>query len=369
LRGFLDIKRPLDLVRLAVPQAGKHVDELGVGGVTSVALHLGFEGQYLRSTLALNTTGERKGLLRLLSTGGERSIRMPPMPPDSTHVLASVIDLGPLYASLVEVIEGVMSTSDPVGLAEFRDVRKKFEEALGFDIRKDLLEVLGPSLVLYNSPGEGPLFLGSAVCFEVRDAAKLEKTLKTIADRAGKLSGATARFRTQSYRGAQLRILEVDAEGFIVAPTLTIHDGWLVMGLYPQTVQGYVLRSGGKVGTWKPSPLWTRLVAETEARQGQGGGRIVGLSQSDPRPTMSQILSIAPILVSTISRFAGGGVKFDVSLIPNAQSVNEKLSPNVSLSIDDGRTIRYESYSTFSLPLDLSGLELYVILAAFGSVF
>jgi hypothetical protein len=45
-----------------------------------------------------------------------------------------------------------------------------------------------------------------------------------------------------------------------------------------------------------------------------------------------------------------------MTLIPSAQAVVDALSVNFAIGSDDGTTLRYDTYSTLPMPVDLSSL-------------
>ena len=94
---------------------------------------------------------------------------------------------------------------------------------------------------------------------------------------------------------------------------------------------------------------------------------MTGLYVTDPRPTVQSILSMSPFLVQMVSQFSGG-TNFDVSLIPNSQSVTDPIHENVTVVVDDGKTIRYEGYASLPMPLQLTGLEAYAYIGIFSFV-
>ena len=92
----------------------------------------------------------------------------------------------------------------------------------------------------------------------------------------------------------------------------------------------------------------------------------MAISVSDPRPAVQQLLSITPLIVAAI-RSAGADIgDFDISLIPNSQAVAERLSENVTVTVDDGDGVRIEGYSTLPFPTQLTGFDFYGYLAAFS---
>ena len=90
--------------------------------------------------------------------------------------------------------------------------------------------------------------------------------------------------------------------------------------------------------------------------------RIAAFSQTNPRFWAKLMLSLAPTFVAMSRSESTSPNSFDLSLIPAAQGVTELLSPaNVTLSVDDGRSIRIETTSSLPLPTGLGGIDLFLI--------
>ena len=87
------------------------------------------------------------------------------------------------------------------------------------------------------------------------------------------------------------------------------------------------------------------------------------VSFSDPRPTVKQLLSLAPLAATAISSFTPD-IKFEISMLPNAQEATQHLFWNVSVVSDDGKTMRMETRASLDLPLELTGVEPYVLFYA-----
>src|SRR4029077_2772790 len=156
------------------------------------------------------------------------------------------------------------------------------------DIRNDLLGSLGSLLVTYASPPEGPVFFGQTVLLQVKDPKKLQTALEMTVQGLGKLSRANVQLKQRTYHGVKLNTVQVRERGFFVAPTWAIHKDWLVLAVYPQPVQGYVLRAGGELPAWKPS-------ATLKASLDKLPSKVTLLSVTDPRPGVNTLLSLAPL--------------------------------------------------------------------------
>lgn len=145
--------------------------------------------------------------------------------------------------------------------------------------------------------------------------------------------------------------------GYPLVPTLAVHNGWLVVGLNPQVAQGLIFRSSGKYATWKPAARLSKLVDQlsTADRPEQEKNRVIAFGQVDPRSTINLALSNAWLLLAFASR-GSETIDFDPSVIPNAQTVIQRLTPNNSVVTDDGRSLRIDLYDSIPMPFDFGGI-------------
>ena len=364
-RGFFDLDRVIQIAESAFPPAVLVFDKLGLKGLKNASFHIGFQQQHLRSTFILSMPGKRDGLLRLLSSAeGLELQNLPSLPPDAVTVGVSRFSLATAYDSIIEAIEVGIGTFQPKELGAFRQGLKSVESALGIDLHADLFDTLGSTMIAYNAPSEGPLNIGTALAIQVKDAEKLTKSIETLIKSLTATTGADIHVKKQLYRGTYLYTVHVAETGFPFVPSYAVHDGWLVVSLYPQTVQGFIFRASGKHAVWKPPAIAKRAIDDVTG--GNANARITAVSVSDPRPTVRQILSVTPLLVKAITGFSGSGSDFDISVIPNSQTVTERLTHNVSIAVDDGKSVRFEGYSSLPLPLHITGLEYFLFLGSFS---
>lgn len=343
-RGFIDLERAVKFARFR-KEATQIIDDLGLDGLKNLTLQFGFEGRYDRSTIVLNLKGPRKGILRLASAPDKFEVSdLPPIPPDSTRVSAMHFDLATLYDVALEATQSIVKVVDPETLPQVQEAIKQMDKAIGINLRKDLLEALEPTIVTYDSWAEG-FFYGSAVAIKVKNEKKLQEALDTMFKALPAATGADISVRKRTYRDAHIHTVHVALPGFFFVPSYTIHKGWFVVAFYPQPVQGFILRSTGKYSTWKPTPLLDEVLKEIKK---DPKAKVTSISVSDPRSTLKILLSIAPIVGGFVNSFAPG--TFDPFMIPNTYSVIEPLFPNVSVSVDDGDSIRMESYASLSFP-------------------
>ena len=90
--------------------------------------------------------------------------------------------------------------------------------------------------------------------------------------------------------------MQIRQEGMFFMPTYTVYKGWLAVSYFPQPLYGFVQRANGQLPTWKPDE---RTLATMEKLPKE----FVSVSYADPRPTVKQVLALAPMV-------AGFGQKF-----------------------------------------------------------
>jgi hypothetical protein len=340
-RGFVDLAAFVELARGRGKDVAKLVDDLGLGGLQNLVFYSGFDGPAERSLIEIRMPGPRKGLLQLASGKSFKLTDLPTMPPDVTGFSASNFDWAILYDTGEKAAENVVRLVAPDQVSKVKEFLQQAEEAIGVSIRKDILGALDPLTLQYNSPGESILSLGQVTLVKVKDAKKLQASLDQAVKALTKIPGADFAQQKKTYRGVELREIQVKAPGIFYTPTYTIHKDWLVFSLFPQPVQGYILRATGEIPAWKPG----QKLAETLDKF---PGEYVSLSVADPRPTVRLLLSLAPVVASTVNSLTGANL--DVSSFPNPHEVTRHLFPNVTITTDDGTTLRLESRASLALP-------------------
>jgi hypothetical protein len=352
-RGFLDVSGGVKLARTRGADVGKLIDDLGLEQLKSVTFYSGFDGVSERGLTEFEIDGPRKGLLALTRGKPFTLADVPPLPDDVVSWSMTNFDLPTLYDVGFKTAENVAKLISPEDVGKVKEAIDTVNKLLGVNIRNDLLAHVEGPIVQYGSPAEGPLNLGQTFMVKVKDPEKLREAIDQAIKAIGQATGSNVAVKKKKYHGVELREVHVQQQGFFFLPTYTIHNGWLVFGYFPQSVEGYVLRANGEVPAWKAGP-------EVRAAFEKMPKDFVSVSVSDPRPTVKQILSIGPFIGSLVNSFQSDA-KIDVSGMPNAHEATRHLFPNVSVVIDDGKGFRQESRASLALPVDVTGLDLYIV--------
>jgi hypothetical protein len=353
-RAFVDVASIVKIARTRSNEVSKFLSDLGLEGVSSWTFYSGFDGTSERALSELELKGPRQGLLRLLSGKTFKLKDVPAIPPDAYSWSATNFDPGVSYDVGLRALESGIGVFSPEMAPMISGFLKQADDALAINIRRDLLGSLGDRFAMYASPVDGPLSFGQVYLFKVKDAAKLQTALSQALRSIGKLTGVEVTVQKKTYRGVAVQEVHVRQPGFIVFPSYAIQGDYLAVALFPQPIHGFILRSRGELPVWKPS-------ARIEAALQKLPGEFVAISISDPRPTIKELLSVAPFIGGAIASFYPE-VKFDFSSIPNGHEVSSHLFPNVTVVSDDGKSVRSDTLASLMLPVDLVGIDSYTLL-------
>jgi hypothetical protein len=380
-RGFVDAKAVVGLAkRLAgplVPGLAERVDAVGLGNLEAVVFSSGFNGKHSRALWEFDLPGERKGLAKVLKRTPLTIDDLPPMPPDVSRFAALRVDAPAAYDAGLNVVEALLM-NQPFGgeeeaktTAEKIQIRKEYlarevDKALGLSVKDELLPHLGDKVVIFQAPVEGLSVFGTVVAISCKDPARV----MAAADRLQRpieavVGGGQAKVRRKVYRGVEMR--EIYTRGFgILTPSYAVVGEWLVVAAHPQGVQGFILRHQGSIEKWKPD-------ADVSARLTKMLPDAVGIQYCTPKSVVHNLCCIGPLFLSVATRIgrqfgndSGDFDPLDVGLIPNGYELGGHLFPNLTVTRDDGKTLRVDVNESFGLPLEFAGLEVLVFAAFTG---
>jgi hypothetical protein len=231
------------------------------------------------------------------------------------------------------------------GKADFAEI----DRTLGIDFRQDLLDLLGPTVVLYSSPGEGISVLGAALAVQVKDVQKLKTALDTMTE---SLVGEGVVLKKSRYRGVDVRTIRFPRDFVPMAPSWAVHDGWLVAGMNPAAVKGHILRSTRRFKFWRPPALAGQFLSQIKKNP---KARVMAYCVADIRASLKQTLVFGQIISAALGSYLE--ISLDSSLVPHFQSLTEHLAPNVLVLVDEGDAIRLETKGSLPLPTDILGAD------------
>ncbi len=256
---YADAQGLLALIdRMVEMESGPHEQEmwtkvrsaLGLEGLNAVAWSGEFDGADWRCDMFIDAPAPRIGLLSLLDGEPITDDDLAVVPIEATWLAAARLDLG----GLLDKAREAMTQIDPEMVEAFNQGLLQGNQITGIDIEADLLRALGSAWVMYTDPGAtGSGMMGMCLVNPLKDAEAAERSLISLQALANAMMGQIGanaggvgmriRFHTRDDNGMTLNTLGIP----FIAPTWSVHDGKLYVGLFPQTVMmaGDRARAGG----------------------------------------------------------------------------------------------------------------------------
>lgn len=221
---------------------------LGLEGLNALVWTGGFDGKDWRTDLFIDAPAPRTGVLTLLDAEPITDAELVNVPAEATWLCALRFDLGALLDNVRKVIVEI----DPEAAQQFEEALARGSQMTGIDLEADLIRSLGSAWLAYTDPGAtGSGMLGVCLVNPLKDAEKAELALtglQALANAMMSQAGASGggppvrvRFHTSTRDGMTLRTLGIP----FIAPTWSVHEGKLYVGLFPQTVLAAGARAAG----------------------------------------------------------------------------------------------------------------------------
>jgi len=226
-RGEVQIQQPLPKV----------IDALGLRGLKRLIRTSGFDGPDWLTQTFIQAPAPRKGLLEGLSGEAISPELLKAIPADATFAAVGQFDAARLVTRLREIAGQI----DPQAQRVFDQVLGGVQLAIAKNPVTDVLEPLGRQWAAYCSPSvAGNGLLGIVLVNRLDDPAKAASALPTAMVNLSNW-GAVALNSVQA--GVQIRLRSTKIDGMtvyyvglpIIAPSWVIRDGYLYIGLYPQS--------------------------------------------------------------------------------------------------------------------------------------
>jgi hypothetical protein len=356
VRGFVDLKvlmktgrQALNLASLFAGGIGKQVDAFGPDSFQSFVYYCGFDGSTRREVAELDLAGERSGVAKLLGGAPLRWEEMPPLPADVGKWSAHRVNIADAFALVTKLHDVV----NPPESADDDSTAAAIDKYLGLALKEELLDQLSDMAVIWSSPSEGAVMLGQTVAIRVKDAQRVEAALDQIVQSYAPI----AKLKKRTCLDATIREIQVqNRPGFIIVPSYVVFKDWLVVSLYPQPLQAFVLRAAGQSKPWEPD-------SETQERFAKLPKSCSTWAFNDPRAGAQQLLTFAPIFIEAAQSFTQTAV-IEVGTLPSGSSIVQKLTPNVTGVSDDGKRLRWDTRGGLLLLGDSLGIDPLVLFIA-----
>lgn len=332
-------------------RVGDLLATFGLEKIGPLAHRWGFRGETLWSETILEAPGPHTGVLGF---AGEKALNLSELPalPDATDgFYASRFDWSKAAAGILKISDAMIAQMQPPGSPGTKDLLAQIKTQVGVDLQKDVFDPLGDVMVLYGDTRQGLFGMGSGLAISVDDAKTLRTAFEKLTTHLSAAAGREVRIVTGKKGERSVTRLEFP-EFPVVSPSMTVDDKWLVIGLYPQTVDSFLLRQAGKLPKWEPSETVKKALGELPKGY-------TSLTYSDPKEGLRMTLGLAPTLVAMAQmgfeeqRRRGRGpnaerreLPISIADFPSAELVTQRLFPNVSVCTATDGEIRWTSRSS-----------------------
>jgi len=226
IRGNPEVAEPLKAGMMSV----------GMAGLKAVVAGIKIEGRGFRTRAFLELSPPEAGR-RKIHVITEEDLRK--VPRDVVSFSMGRVSLTELYDRIMQLI---MINASPRGRTPMQEIQA-FERILGLSIRDDILAIPGDRYLAFVPEPGSPAGEGTAIFLSIEDksaaAAKLERALnaisKAIQQAIGPRGNAFVRAR-KIERGQFIQIYPQSILPGAIAPTVTVMENWLCVGLSARNV-------------------------------------------------------------------------------------------------------------------------------------
>ncbi|MCA9079315.1 MAG: hypothetical protein KDA58_02100, partial [Planctomycetaceae bacterium] len=255
---------------------------LGLDNLNTIAMRTGYKGRSLWSEQYLDAPGEKKGLLALCEQEPISFDQLPPMPASQSGFVASSFNWSKAYDALLQVALEGSEYGPRDGRDDVVNGLQEVTRELGIDLKDDLFDALGHIHCFYADGMQGSLGLSSAAAVSVKDEAALRQSLGTVLGRIEDKSRGQVVLGSVERNGRSF--LTVNIPKFpVFQPTISVNDGWLVVGLNSQAVESFYLRLDERLPRWQPGPAYQQALAELPQN-------FTGLTAMDPSDSYRMVI-------------------------------------------------------------------------------
>jgi hypothetical protein len=318
------------------------IDAIGLDNVSYLASVTGLDskGTVARTLFAID--GEPHGIFHLAGGSPLTAADLDPIPADATLAAAGRCDT----QEALELFLAQVAKVDSNAPLEIKRGIRQMEQAIGIDLRADLLKPLGDVWCLYNSPGEGGLLVtGLTGVVQVRDHVRLEATLNKLitlvqahgeqSEGAQSHSPGTPRIVKTTFGGQTIYHMDVPQRDFFLAPAWCLTEKELIVSTFPQNIKARLSR-GKDFLSLATAPDVARAIKQGDA---------IAVTYGDTRKIAEFAYPLvcvgAQLICSQLNR---EGIPLDSSLIPSAAAIFPHLQPTVGIVRRSSAGIESESH-------------------------
>ena len=365
---FVNVKSMITLVQLpmaaamGMDQSQSLLAGLGVKNLKYYGSVNGLDREGYVSRAIMPTEGEPTGLLSLALGEPLTKESLATIPPDASFAVAARVD----PEHVIETLISIAAVLDPDLPAEFDQGAAQMAQLAGVHLKDDILDSLGDTWCLYNSPDDGGLvFTGLTLTVSLKDRDKLLQAsdrLATISRQAAEQqqrNGESAMaIRDFEYRGQRIFFMNFVSPQSPFSPAWCLTDKQLVVSLFPQAIKSFLDRE--KKSSDDPAAKKSLADLPTVAALFADGKKPTVISYQDTPGLFKVSYPIAQIVAQFgFSSLQSEGIDLHIGLWPNARSIGPHLVSTLDVVQADKDGIHFQSRG--SMPLGIGTVPLVTI--------
>jgi hypothetical protein len=295
----------------------------------------GFVGKTL-----IGLRGEPQGLFALTGQQSLGPADLAVIPADATVAFAGKCSLADLFKAATGVIERI----EPRAKQQMLEGIGQVEQQLGLKLVEDVLEPIGDTWRLYDSPSEGGLGLGVTAVVSLKDPAKAAAThdkllqfVQMLMAREGGDPRRAPRIETIAVGQQKIHFLNAREREFPFAPAWCLTDKELIVALFPQSIKAILNRQAD----------FQSLAKAPAVAAAMGGDGTVMLSYLNSRRVFEWLYPMLPIAAQAMTtELQREGIDVNVGLLPSAATIHRHILPTVSVVRRTAAGIEATSHQT-----------------------
>lgn len=323
------------------------VRSLGLERLQSIETVDGFAQRHRINRVQVNLEPGTDGLWSLFDGPGLTASDVRQLPSDTLFSYAFALDV----QKSLQYFEQFISQIDGPDSNPISEFYEEVYEETGVDVEEEILGPLGHAWMLHNAAGDG-WFSGLGLSVSVEDAATLSKGLSKLVEsyrRETEHDPQMGQISERKLGDLTISSLSFPAGPIPFMPSWTIHDGRLVVTLFPDTIPAIVRQ---------PETSLVDSSAEIqEILAGDGSDEVVLMfSYVDMQRQFEVIYPYAQMLLAMGSNATGSlsgpdaemfGELLDGLVLPPSRVIHRHLLPTISVVKRNSQGIRFESRTTF----------------------
>lgn len=227
LFAYLNIQEAL---RMGADEVDREdMDTLGITGMQAVGGSISFQGDNIKESYYLHTTGEKKGLTKLFALKPVSKTAWSTIPPHALAAFSMNLDV----QETLKVLPALLKVGGGVGTSANRKQLREFTKKT-----RDLFAALGSQVTFYAAtPEAGGVIPGCVWGVDLKDEAKFRAALATLVPDKTQWESMTHNGEKIEYTYFKVR---PHGETLSVPFCYTIHNQTLFIALSPQTLKRHI---------------------------------------------------------------------------------------------------------------------------------